>query len=105
MEQNDTHIPTANGALISVALSLHVFWILNLFKEASPSVKEWLTFYNPVGPLSGLFIVSLVAFVLLLLVLSPLRIKNQQFALWFFIVSTVLFALMVFPPVFKIFVE
>ena len=105
MEQNDTSVAAANTTLVSLALSLHVFWILNLFKEASPSVKEWLTFYNPVGPLSGLFIVSLVAFVLLLLVLSPLRIKNQQFALWFFIVSTVLFALMVFPPVFKIFVE
>ena len=102
MEENKKiDITEATSALVSTSLALHVFWSLNVFKEAYPEVKNLLTFYEPIGPLLGLFIISTFAFILFLSVFRITKVKNQDFAFWFFVLSTLLFFFMVFPPVFE----
>lgn len=88
-----------NSYLVSAGISLNVFWISNLFKTASPGVKEFLDFYKPVGPLLGLFIISSIAFLLGLVVFRYLTIGNQKFAVRIYIISVILFLFMVFPPI------
>ncbi|MBI2326709.1 hypothetical protein HYU92_00145 [Candidatus Curtissbacteria bacterium] len=101
MEENDqASMSSANSYLISASLSLHFFWILNIFKEAFPQIKNFLTFYQPVGPLLGLYILSSLVFVLLLIVFKLVKIGDQKKAFWFFVLSCVIFFFLVFPPIF-----
>src|SRR3989344_5275123 len=102
MEENSQiNSSSANSYLISSGLALHFFWILNIFKEAYPGVKGFLTFYDPVGPLLGLFILSAAAFFVFVIVFKLIKINNQRFAYWVFVSATIIFVLMVFPPVFE----
>lgn len=100
-ENNELHISSANGYLVSAALTLMVFWVSTILKAAFPGVKSLLSFYNPIGPLLGLFAISLISFLLFAAIFKVVKIKNQAFALWFFVISTILFAVMVFPPIFE----
>ena len=96
-----------SATLIGAGLSLNLFWILNVLKEAFPPVKEWLTFYAPVGPLLGLFtlsIVGLVTFMVLMYILlknAPDKEALEKDSFWVFVVSTIIFFFLVFPPVFE----
>jgi len=101
----------SNSVILSAAISLNFFWVLNVFKEAYKSVKNFLNFYPPTGPLLGLFIASLVVFALSVITL-PLILSDrlgtksaQKFAIWLYTVSVVLFFFMVFPPVSEPLVE
>ena len=91
--------------LIAVSASLNFFWILNIIKTAAPATKGWLTLYAPVGPLSGLFIYSLLFGLAVFAILSRvIRIVNQAGERRAFVIyysSIVLFFLMVFPPIFE----
>lgn len=100
-ENNEANITSANGYLVAAALALIVFWVSGILKAAYPSIKSFLSFYDPIGPLLGLFTLSLISFVLFSAIFQAVKIKNQAFAFWFFVVSTILFAVMVFPPVFE----
>ncbi|MDP2720907.1 MAG: hypothetical protein Q8O75_03135 [bacterium] len=97
----ETQVSLANGYLVAAGLTFIVFWITNILKESYPSVKEFLEFYKPIGPLLGLFALSLASLVIFSTVFQIIKIKNQNIAVWFFIISAVLFAIMVFPPVFE----
>ena len=97
----ETQVFLANGYLVAASLTFTVFWVANILKESYPSVKEFLEFYKPIGPLLGLFALSLAALVIFSALFQVVKIKNQNLAVWFFIVSTVVFAVMVFPPVFE----
>ena len=102
MEENSqVNSSSANSYLISSGLALHFFWILNVFKEAYPGVKGFLTFYDPVGPLLGLFILAAAMFFGFVIVFKIIKISSQAFAYWFFVITTIIFVLMVFPPVFE----
>ena len=91
--------------LYAVSASLNFFWILNIVKTAVPATQGWLTLYAPVGPLSGLFIYSLLfglaAFVFLSRVIRSVNRASESrvFVVYYF--SIVLFFLMVFPPIFE----
>lgn len=87
----------------SASLTLTFFWVLNIFKETNSQVKVFLNFYPPTGPLLGLFLVSILFFLSLLLIL-PKKWKDQKRAFWVLIISTIIFFLMTFPPIFEIFV-
>lgn len=99
------------STILAAAITLNFFWITNIFKEANKSVSKFLNFYNPTGPLLGLFIISLVLFFILIAILylifrNKLGSKDsQKFVIWFYIVSVILFFFMVFPPVFEPIVE
>jgi len=100
-ENNEENITSANGYLVSAALALVVFWVSGILKAAFPGIKSLLAFYNPIGPLLGLFTISLISFVIFAAIFQAAKIKNQAFAFWFFVVSSILFAVMVFPPIFE----
>lgn len=100
-ETNDQGITTANGYLVAIAISFVVFWVLTLLKAAYPALKSTLSFYDPIGPLLGLYTVSTIVFVVFSALFHVVKIKNQVFAFWFFVVSTIIFAIMVFPPIFE----
>lgn len=95
----------AIGIIWAGSLTLVFFWVLNIFKEAYPAFKNFLNFYPPVGPLLGLFLFSILSLFIFLIVLGRVGLKNQKTAFWMLIVSTILFFLMTFPPIFEIFVE
>lgn len=97
----EKNVSQANGYLVAAGLTFIVFWKTNILKEAYPSVKSFLEFYPPIGPLLGVFAVSLVAFFIFSALFQAVRIKNQNFSFWFFAISAIIFALMVFPPIFE----
>lgn len=98
---NDQSITTSNSYVVSAGIALVVFWVLGILKVAYPGVKSTLAFYDPIGPLLGLYTVSTVVFVIFSAIFQVMKIKNQAFAFWFFVISAILFAIMVFPPVFE----
>ena len=57
-----------NAALFSAATSLNAFWILIVLKGAYPAVSKFMNFHPPTGPLLGLYISSILIFVLCFLV-------------------------------------
>lgn len=107
-EDIETKISSANTVLISGGLTLVVFWVLNILKTASSAVKNFLTFYKPIGPLLGLYIISIISFFIFRVILKNVKIKNpaspagsQNQAFGFYVVSIVLFVFMVFPSIFE----
>ena len=101
-DKNDQEIqiPQASGYLVAAGLTFIVFWVTNILKESYPAIKSFLEFYKPIGPLLGVFAVSLVAFFIFSALFQLIKVKNQSFAFWFFAISAIIFALMVFPPIF-----
>src|SRR3989344_6382268 len=101
-ETNDQEIQIsqASGYLIAAGLTFIVFWAVNILKESYPAINSFVEFYKPIGPLLGVFAVSLLAFLIFSALLQLVKIKNQDFAFWFFAISAIIFALMVFPPIF-----
>jgi len=99
--KQEIEVSNANGYLVAAGLTFIVFWKTNILKEAYPSVKSFLEFYPPIGPLLGVFAISLLAFFLFSALFHIIKIKNQNFSFWFFAISAIIFALMVFPPFFE----
>ncbi len=95
----------AVAALWGATKALTVFWIVNILKEAYKPVKDVLGFYSPVGPLLGLFLVSLAVFVVVTYVLAKSTNLTQKLSekttFWAYAGSVALFFVMVFPPVFE----
>ena len=88
------------SVLWSAAVSLTFFWKLNILKESFKGVKDFLNFFPSVGPLLGLFVFSVVVFLLAFGVFSLIKPKSQKLAFWVYLLSVVVFVFMVFPPVF-----
>lgn len=95
----------ATATMWAASLSLTVFWIANILKEAYPPVKATFNFYAPVGPLLGLFCLSLIIFLAAVWALAKaeaftVRISDKASFL-VYVLATSLFFLMVFPPFFE----
>ena len=88
-----------NSVLLAASFTLTFFWILNILKESYAGTKNALNFYPPVGPLLGLFLSSIFVYVLALILLKFIKV-DQEIAFILFAISTILFALMIFPPIF-----
>ena len=101
----DKKIQQINSILWAAGLTLNFFWVLNILKESYTGVKSALNFYAPVGPLLGLFIASVIVLLLSYLVFAMMKPKSQKTAFWFYTISAISFFLMVFPPIFKPFVD
>jgi hypothetical protein len=102
--------PEPNGgiaaAIIAAGIACAVLGLLVVGAAASPLVAQWLTFYEPTGPLSGKAIVSVVVY----LVVWPnlhYRLRDKQVDLYkAFMISVALAAIGVvgtFPPVYQSF--
>ena len=102
-------IQTIHATLFAAATSLNAFWILNIMKEASPAVKAFLGFYPVTGPLLGLYIASILVFLVSLAVLRNVPVTQtgafMKFAGWYFMLSVIVFFFGVFPPVYVPIVE
>lgn len=97
----DQDIFSSNAIVWASSVSLTFFWVLNIFKESFKVVKDFLNFYPPMGPLLGLFIFSTLVFILAYLLFRSLEIKDQKVSFWIMIISSIIFLLMVFPPIFE----
>ena len=100
---------TIHATLFSAATSLNAFWILNIVKESSPAVKAFLNFYPVTGPLLGLYIASILVFLVSLALIRNVSLTQtgafMKFAGWYFILSVIVFFFGVFPPVYVPIVE
>jgi hypothetical protein len=102
--------PEPNGgiaaAVIAAGIACAVLGLLVIAAAASPVVAQWLTFYQPTGPLSGKAVVSIVVY----LVVWPnlhFRLRDKQVDLYkSFMITVALVAIGVvgtFPPVYQSF--
>jgi hypothetical protein len=103
-------LPDPNGgiaaAIIAAGVACAVLGLLVVGAAASGLVRQWLTFYEPTGPLSGKAIVSVVVY----LVVWPnlhYRLRDKQVDLYkAFMITVALVAIGVlgtFPPVYQSF--
>lgn len=99
------NISTSLRFIWAGSFTLIFFWVLNILKESFSAVKDFLNFYPPVGPLLGLFVFSILVFVLSLFVLKTFNLSNQKKAYFAMLISAILFFLMVFPPIFEVVVN
>jgi hypothetical protein len=90
----------ANSLVITTGSTLTFFWVVNIVKTADKGFSDVLNFYPPVGPLLGVYLLSLVAFALFMVLSRSLKV-NSAVAFWFYVITTLLFFFMVFPPVFE----
>ena len=90
-----------NKYLVSASITLLLFALINIFKTAFPAFSATLNFYPPVGPLLGVYLLSIIIYLISLGIFTAVKIKNQSFTFWFFVVSTIAFLLLVFPPIFE----
>jgi hypothetical protein len=97
----------AAAALLGAGLGSATLGLMIVLVEASPHwFKNWLNFYNPVGPLSGKTIVAVAVYALSWLVMGiALRGKNVRLG-WWVTATFVLIALgilLTFPPIYQLF--
>lgn len=90
-----------NSMLYATSLTLTFFWVLNISKEVVSGVKNFLNFYPPVGPLLGLYLFSGLFFHVAYLTVLSVKPTNQKLAFWSYLISAIIFSLMVFPPIFE----
>jgi|GEM_PF-2416972 len=93
----------AAAMMYSASLSLTVFWVLTILKEAFKAINQALNIHKGIGPLLSLFVISMLV---LFLAYSPLlgyikNIKNKSGqvakAFAFLVVATIVFTLMTAP--------
>ncbi len=89
---------TINATLFAAAASLNAFWVLNIAKEAYPAVKEFLNFYPVTGPLLGLYVLSVAIFCFVYVLTRKMSLAAAPY---YFMLSCLLFALAVFPPIYE----
>src|SRR3989344_3691374 len=91
----------ANKYLVSASLTLLLFAAINIFKTAFSAFSATLNFYPPVGPLLGVYILSIIIYLISLGIFTAVKINSQKSVFWFFVFSAIAFLLLVFPPIFE----
>jgi hypothetical protein len=97
----------AAAALLAAGLGSATLGLMIVLVEASPrGFKNWLNFYDPVGPLSGKTIVAVAVYAISWIILGmALRGRNVRLERW--VTATfVLIAvgiLLTFPPIYQLF--
>jgi hypothetical protein len=97
-KEKDPQTAFANRVLVAGGLTLTVFSLVNILKTAYPGIENLLTLYEPIGPLLGIYLISTLSFFFFL---STLKIESQRRAYQLYIISIILFVLLVFPPIFE----
>jgi len=89
-----------NSVIFAAATSLNAFWILIVLKGAYPAVSAFMNFYPPIGPLLGLYISSILIFVLCFLVCRFVFHSTDKALTpfyWYFIGSVILYVFITLP--------
>jgi len=100
------HESLALSALLGGSFTLQSAWIANLLVHRSAWVRDVFTLSNEVGPISGMYLRSLVAYCLFVVLFSLLwRGKDcahwRERVFWFFVISVVMFCVMTLPVVYQ----
>lgn len=99
------HESFALAAIFAGSVALHVAWIDNLLISKSPQIREWVTLNPDIGPISGLYIDTLGAFFVTLLLAAAIWQGRdvahwRERVFWFFVLSIIIFILMTLPFVY-----
>jgi len=99
------HESFALASILAGSVALHVAWIDNLLITRSSSIRDWITLNPEIGPISGLYVDTLGAFFMTLLLATAFwRGKDvshwRDRVFWFFVCSIVIFLLMTLPFVY-----
>lgn len=89
-----------NSVIFAAATSLNTFWILIVLKGAYPPVSSFMNFHPPTGPLLGLYIFSILIFILCFLAgwfAFQSRDKVWVSLNWYFMGSVVLYVFITLP--------
>ncbi len=89
------------AALLGANVGFLAVGILNVAAEASAPAKTFLTFYKPMGPLSGKIAIAYVLAAVVFLVFFKLwkeKEANLKKWLWITAACLILGTLLVFPP-------
>ena len=89
----------AISTIWAASFTLTFFWVINIIKEANPQFKNSLNFYSPIGPLLGVFLLSLFSLFVFTIVFRVIKPANQKLAFWVLLISSIVFFFMTFPPI------
>ena len=112
-EVNTDIKPESISSIWGGAASVTTIWVLVILKEAYKPIDSVLNFYKPVGPLLGIFVVSLIVFWAVcsfrlskIKELPPNKLAKELYnSLKWFIIASVLVLFMTFPPIYNIVVD
>jgi len=95
----------AIAAIFAAGLTLNSAWIINFLANRVVAVAQWLSFDQDVGPVSGMFFVSAIIYLvscsLMIFWYRNRDCSHQREAVyWFLIISIIIFALMTIPGIF-----
>lgn len=96
----------AIAALIAAGIGAFFLGLFTTLAEASASLKDWLNYYDPVGPLSGKTTYAVIAFLVSWAVLHPvLRTQPKLTNRYLWVIGVLLFLglLGTFPTFFEAF--
>ncbi len=99
------HESLALSAVFALSVTLHVAWLTNLLVHKIPAIQEWFTVSHTIGPVSGMYLFTLISFVLVFGV-GVLVWRGRDCShwrdriLWFFVVSLLVFFIMTLPIVY-----
>lgn len=108
MTTNETHKPFGPVAAVFLAAGVGsvVLGVLTVLSEASGGIKDFLQLSDPVGPLAGKTIFSVVAFIIAWVVLGVTYKEKdpdpRKVFMWTWIMLAV-GLLLTFPPIFLAF--
>ena len=102
---NRIHEPLALAALFAGSVALHVAWIDNLLLTRSVLIRDWMTLNPDIGPISGLYLDTLGAFLTTFLIACAIwRGRDvahwRERVFWFFAGSVIVFMFMTLPFVY-----
>lgn len=100
------HESVALSAYLSAALTLHVAWIANWLVHRSAWVRAQFTLSESLGPVSGLYLKTVVAYILLfgicVLVFRGKDVSHwRDRVFWFFLFSIIMFLVFTIPFIFE----
>ncbi len=101
------HESIALSIALAVSFSLQIAWIANVLVYRSPEIANLFSIVPEIGPVSGLYALTISSFVVLWL-LALVMAKGRDLShwrertFWFFLVSVILFLVMTMPAIYQV---
>jgi hypothetical protein len=93
--------------ILGSAAGLTALWIINIIQESSESFAETITLISGVGPYSGVVFWSLITVLAVTVIVKLIIFRRQTTSFsvvnWVLLISVILQMLLLFPPVYGIF--
>ncbi len=100
------HESVALSVFLAASMTMHIAWMGNWLVYRSAWVRQIMTVSSTIGPISGLYMKSIVSFFVLFgLFMLYFRGKDvlawRERVVWFFLASILIFIVFTLPPVFE----